>query len=182
MVVERRVDRRKRERLARKAAKAKVASEAKQSITWRDVFKPPFRLENHRMTLWSANDVWTIQTFDEEDGYSPKEKYAFNLTILMMLTMAVNNWSHPPQDAGLKYTEAREMIDDMLKVLPMPLVAPDTGEVIRDANGRDLFLARGWGELTSPACQGLDGNTAAALQDSMLKEFAEMFNKKWSRE
>lgn len=177
MVVERRIDRRKRERLARKATKAKAASEAKQSITWRDVYKPPFRLHAYGLTLWSENSVWAIQTFDEIENETPEANYYRNLTILMMLVMAVNNWDQPPQDAGLKYTEAREMIDEMLKVLPMPLVAD--GEVIRDADGRDLFLARGWGELTSPACQGLDGKTAAALQDSMMVGFAEMFNEKW---
>lgn len=101
------------------------------------------------------------------------------MTILMMLVMAVNNWDQPPQDAGLKYSEACRRITEMLKVLPMPLKVD--GEVIKDASGRDLFLARGWGELTAPACHGLDNNTAAKIQDSMLLEFVEMFNKKWSK-
>lgn len=71
-MVERRVDRRKRERLARKAAKVKAAEESKKTLTWRDVYKPPFRLDSYGLILWSENTIWTLQTFDEEGEETPK--------------------------------------------------------------------------------------------------------------
>lgn len=142
--------------------------EQHRHLEWRDVFGSEVRMDSMGLYLWNR-EMSQIAGQAQDDITGD--------TFLAMLVMAVNGYSIPPQDWDKKTTEGTQLIEQYRSTLAMPLKAD--GEAMIDQNGKDLFVARGWGYMTSPGCLGLDGETAARIQDNMIKEFVETFNKRW---
>ena len=142
--------------------------DAHKHLGWRDVFGPEVRMDSMGLYLWNR-EMSQMAGMASDDNTGD--------IFLAMLVMAVNGYSLPPQDWDKKTTEGTQLIDQYRGTLAMPLKAD--GEAITDQNEKDLFVARGWGYMTSPGCLGLDNETAARIQDDMIKEFVDKFNKRW---
>lgn len=157
-----------KQRLKDEEQRLDMEREQYRQLGWHDVFGLEVRMDSMGLYLWNR-EMSQMSGMASEDNTGD--------TFLAMLVMAVNGYSIPPQDWDKKTTEGTQLIDQYRGTLAMPLKAD--GEAITDQNGKDLFVARGWGYMTSPGCLGLDGETAARIQDNMIKEFVETFNKKW---
>jgi len=157
---------RKQDKKLKAAEKQRVKEEERQlnrekkkeqhrNLGWRDVFGSEVRMDSMGLYLWNS-DMSQMSGMACDDNTGD--------TFLAMLVMAVNGYSIPPQDWDKKTTEGTQLIEQYRSTLAMPLKAD--GEAITDQNEKDLFVARGWGYMTSPGCLGLDGETAARIQDN----------------
>lgn len=163
---------RKRDKELNAAEKQRLSLEKKRDqhrhLGWRDVFGSEVRMDSMGLYLWN-HEMSQMSGMASDDNTGS--------IFLAMLVMAVNGYSVPPQDWDKKTSEGLQLIEQYRSNLAMPLKAD--GEAITDRNGEDLFVARGWSYMTSPGCMGLDNETAARIQDDMIKEFVDKFNTRW---
>lgn len=163
---------RKRDKGLKAAEKQRLNLEKKRDqhrhLGWRDVFGSEVRMDSMGLYLWNR-EMSQMSGMSSDDNTGD--------IFLAMLVMAINGYSLPPQDWDKKTSEGTQLIEQYRSTLAMPLKAD--GEAMVDRNGKDLFVARGWGYMTSPGCMGLDNETAAGMQDDMIKEFVDKFNTRW---
>lgn len=137
-------------------------------LGWRDVLGSEVRMDSMGLYLWNR-EMSQMSGMASDDNTGD--------IFLAMLVMAINGYSLPPQDWDKGTVKGLQFIEQYRSTLAMPLKAD--GEAMIDRNGKDLFVARGWGYMTSPGCMSLDNETAARIQDSMIEEFVDKFNQRW---
>jgi hypothetical protein len=137
---------------------------------WRKYFPLPVRTDDmYPIYLFDLKNQMMLMRSDELDDDKPME------LLMHMVSAAVNNYECAPQSSGLRETAWRESSKALWLNRIKRVTAVDDTIIAQD--GTVLIIARGWGYLTGTLA--LPGDAAAEIQDTMLREIAEMINRKY---
>jgi hypothetical protein len=128
---------------------------SKTNMNFTDFYKPPFKLDDYDECIVWMGDEERGLTWAADFASDWSEGHGFDLELKKGIVECLNG-------------NKKGFIDKQrLKV----------GDVDLYLDGQLLMWARGWGELTSPNCLGLDGDSAAKLQDQFIEHIYNCISK-----